>query len=151
MPAVRLAQASVLVDAVLDRAREIGLAPLTAAVLDPGGHLVVVKRQDGSGILRAEIAIAKAWGVLGMGLPARDLVDRARQIPHFFAALTVLSGGRMMPVPGGVPLRDESGAVVGAVGVSGDTSANDEECAVHGARAAGLFPWLDRDPDGIGD
>lgn len=146
MPAVTLAQASALVDAALARADTLGLAPLTVAVLDPGGHLVALKRQDESGILRAEIAIAKAWGVLGMGLPARELTGRAQQVPQFFGALTVLSGGRMIPVPGGVPLTDDGGAVLGAVGVSGDTSDNDEDCAVHGVIAAGLVPWLDRDP-----
>jgi uncharacterized protein GlcG (DUF336 family) len=78
------------------------------AVLGPGGHLVALKRQDGPGILRADIAVAKAWGVLGMGRPARALAGR----------------------------------VVGAAGISGDTSDNDEACAVHGAQAAGLVPWL---------
>jgi uncharacterized protein GlcG (DUF336 family) len=140
--AVTLDQASVLADAALARGGELGLAPLTVAVLDPGGHLVVLKRQDGSGILRADIAMAKAWGVLGMGLPARALADRAQRAPQFFAALTVLSGGRMMPVAGGVPLT-VAGQLVGAAGISGDTSDNDEACAVHGAQAAGLIPWLE--------
>jgi uncharacterized protein GlcG (DUF336 family) len=142
MTAITLAQASQLVDSALAHGEELRLAPLTVAVLDPGGHLVVLKRQDGSGILRAEIAIAKAWGVLGMGLPARGVTARAQQAPQFFSALTVLAGGRMMPVPGGVPLTLE-GAVVGSVGISGDSSANDEACAIHGAEAAGLIPWLE--------
>ena len=141
-PAVTLSQASVLVDAALARGAELGLAPLTVSVLDPGGHLVVLKRQDGSGILRAEIAMAKAWGVLGMGLPARALTERAQRAPQFFATLSVLSGGRMMPVAGGVPLTVD-GQIVGAAGISGDTSDNDEACAIHGAQAAGLVPWLE--------
>ena len=141
-PAVTLSQASALVDAALARGAELGLAPLTVAVLDPGGHLVALKRQDGSGILRAEIAMAKAWGVLGMGLPARALTERAQRAPQFFATLSVLSGGRMMPVAGGVPLTMD-GQVVGAAGISGDTSDNDEACAIHGAQAAGLVPWLE--------
>jgi uncharacterized protein GlcG (DUF336 family) len=141
-PAVTLGQASVLVDAALARGAELGLAPLTVAVLDPGGHLVVLKRQDGSGILRAEIAMAKAWGVLGMGLPARVLTERAQRAPQFFATLSVLSGGRMMPVAGGVPLTVD-GQVIGAAGISGDTSDNDEACAIHGAQAAGLVAWLE--------
>ena len=139
---ITLAQASTLADAALARGGELGLAPLTVAVLDPGGHLVVLKRQDGSGILRAELAVAKAWGVLGMGLPAHVLTERAQRAPQFFAALSVLSGGRMIPVPGGVPLRVD-GQLIGAAGISGDTSDNDEACAVHGAQAAGLVPWLD--------
>jgi len=141
-PAVTLDQAPVLVGAALARGAELGLAPLTVAVLDPGGHLVALKRQDGSGILRAEIAIARAWGVLGMGRPARALAGRAQRAPQFFAALPVLSGGRMMPVPGGVPLTAD-GQVAGAAGISGDTSDNDEACAVHGPRVAGLVPWLE--------
>jgi len=141
-PAVTLSQASVLVDAALARGAELGLAPLTVSVLDPGGHLVALKRQDGSGILRAEIAMAKAWGVLGMGLPARALTERAQRAPQFFATLSVLSGGRMMPVAGGVPLTVD-GQIVGAAGISGDTSDNDEACAIHGAQAAGLVPWLE--------
>ena len=100
---ITLDQASTLVDAALARGGELGLAPLTVAVLDPGGHLVVLKRQDGSGILRAEIAVAKAWGV-------QLMVD---------------------------------GQLAGAAGISGDTSDNDEACAVHGAHTAGLVPWLE--------
>lgn len=148
MSAITLAQASALVDAALAHGGQLRLAPLTVAVLDPGGHLVALKRQDGSGILRAEIAIAKAWGVLGMGLPAREVTARAQHAPQFFAALTTLSGGRMMPVPGGIPLRDQDGSLAGAAGISGDTSDNDEACAVAGASAAGLVAWLDR---GSGD
>lgn len=120
---------------------------LPLAVLDPGGHLVLLERQDDSGILRSEIAAAKAWGVLGMGLPADELADRAQQMPHFFTALSVLSGGRMIPVAGGVPIKNAEGKLVGATGISGDTSANDEACAVHGVEAAGLSAWLSRDPD----
>jgi uncharacterized protein GlcG (DUF336 family) len=140
--AITLAQASALVDAALARGGQLGLAPLTVAVLDAGGHLVALKRQDGSGILRADIAVAKAWGVLGMGLPGRAVTERAQRAPQFFTALSVLSGGRMIPVPGGVPLT-AGGRVVGAAGISGDTADNDEACAVHGAHAAGLIPWLE--------
>lgn len=141
--AISLEQASTVVDAALEHGATLGLAPLTVAVLDPGGHLVALKRADGSGILRVEVATAKAWGVLGMGWPARELVTRAEQRPQFFAALGVLSGGRMLPVAGGVPIRDQAGALIGAVGISGDTSENDEACAIAGVRAAGLVPWLD--------
>ena len=134
---VTLAQASVIVDAVLAAGERHGYQPLTCAVLDAGGHVVALKRADGSGILRAEIAFAKAWGALGMGLPTRVLAQRAEAMPQFFAALGSVSGGRMVPVPGGVLLRD-AGAVIGAVGVSGDVSDPDEQCAVEGIEAAGL-------------
>ena len=140
-----LASARIIAEAVLQKGHELGLGPLTAAVLDPGGHLVVLNRDDGSGILRPEIAIGKAWGVLGLGLPARELARRAERMPGFFAALNAMSGGKVVPVPGGVLIRSPDSAVVGAVGVSGDTSDQDEACALHGVRAAGLQPWVDGD------
>lgn len=136
---ISLKEADGLVDAALARGREIGCAPLTVAVLDSGGHLVVLKREDHSGILRPEIAIGKAWGALGMRLPSRNLASRAEQAPQFFAALAAASAGRLVPVPGGVLIRKD-GEVLGAVGITGDTSDNDEDCAVHGVRVAGLDP-----------
>ena len=135
---ITLAQASIIVDAVLEAGQAHGYDPLTCAVLDPGGHLVALKRADGSGILRADIAIGKAWGALGMGLPSRTLAGRAEKMPQFFAALAAVSGGRVVPVPGGVLVRDDGGAIIGAVGVSGDVSDPDEQCAVEGVAAAGL-------------
>ena len=135
--AITLDEADALVAAALAKAAEIGCAPLTVAVLDPGGHVVAVKRQDGSGILRVEIAVGKAWGALGMGLGSRELARRAEHVPQFFAALTAASAGRMIPVPGGVLIQSDDG-IAGAVGISGDTSDRDEECAVAGVVAAGF-------------
>ena len=125
-----LEQASKMVDAALSRGAALGCAPLTVALLDPGGHLLVLKRQDGSAILRPQIAQAKAWGALGMGVGSRALAERATLAPQFFNALAALSGGRVVPVPGGVLVRDGMGAIVAAVGVSGDNPVNDEACAV---------------------
>lgn len=150
MTAISLDQASALVDAALAHGQSEGLAPLTVAVLDPGGHLVVLKRQDWSGILRAEVAMAKAWGVLGMGWSARELPDRAQRLPQFFTALSVLSSGRMVPVAGGVPIMGADRSLMGSVGISGDTSDNDEACAVHGIESVGLTAWLERDDPGLG-
>ncbi|MBI1779551.1 MAG: heme-binding protein [Proteobacteria bacterium] len=133
-----LAAASVIVDVALARARELALAPLTVAVLDAGGHMKAIKREDGSGIIRENIAIGKAWGALGMGFPSRALAERAAKGPQFFAALQAMSGGRVVPAAGGVLVRNGSGRLLGAVGVTGDTSDKDEECAVAGIRAAGL-------------
>jgi uncharacterized protein GlcG (DUF336 family) len=147
MGAISLGQASLVVDAALRHGAEHGMAPLTVAVLDPGGHLVAAKRSDGSGILRLEVAWAKAWGVLAMGWPARELVDRAQRMPQFFSALGVLAGGRMLPVAGGVPICDRAGELLGSVGVSGDTSENDEACAIAGIEAAGLLAWLEEPRD----
>jgi len=140
MALLTLAQASEIVDAALAAGRRHGFAPLTVAVLDAGGHLVALKREDRSSLLRPEIAIAKAWGTLGMGFGSRELERRAKAVPAFFSVLAELSGGRMVPVPGGVLIRDASGAIMGAVGISGDSSGNDELCAVAGIKAAGLAP-----------
>lgn len=138
MWSLSLNQASRIVDSGLQRARELHFKPLTIAVLDAGGHLVAMKREDGSGILRPEIAHAKAWGALGMGAGTRALAKRAEHAPGFYAALASTSTGRMLPVPGGVLIRNASNDVVGAVGVSGDLPDNDETCAVHGIREVGL-------------
>jgi uncharacterized protein GlcG (DUF336 family) len=136
--AITLDQATTIIEATLAKGRELGLDPLTVVVLDPGGHAVALQREDGSGILRPQIATGKAWGALGMGFASRELARRADEHPVFVAALTAASGGRVVPVPGGVLIRTSDGALVGAVGVSGDTSDDDEACAAHGVRAAGL-------------
>src|SRR5947209_17351622 len=123
---VTLAQASTIVDSALKKGRETNCAPLTVAVLDGGGHLVAFKREDRSGILRFDIAFGKAWGALGMGFGSREFLGRAAANPSFFAALAAASGGRVVPVPGGVLIEDAAGEVIGAVGISGDASDKDE-------------------------
>jgi uncharacterized protein GlcG (DUF336 family) len=135
---VTLAQASTIVDVALKKARDGNLAPLTVAVLDSGGHLVAFKREDKSGILRFDIAFGKAWGALGMGFGSRTLASRAAKTPQFFTMLAAASGGRMVTNPGGVLIKDSSGTIVGACGISGDASDKDEMCAVAGIEAAGL-------------
>jgi uncharacterized protein GlcG (DUF336 family) len=135
-----LAAASIIVDTALAEARARGFQPLTVAVLDAGGQLVALKREDKSSLLRPQIATAKAWGVLGMGFGGRELERRAQKAPAFFNALTELADGRMVPVPGGVLIRNAGGEIIGSVGISGDSSANDELCAVAGIKAAGLVP-----------
>ncbi len=135
---VTLAQASTIVDVALKKARDNNLAPLTVAVLDAGGHLVAFKREDKSGILRFDIAFGKAWGALGMGFGSRTLAGRAAKTPQFFTMLAAASGGRMVTNPGGVLIRDSDGTIMGACGISGDTSDKDEMCAVAGIEAAGL-------------
>ncbi len=135
---VTLAQASTIVDTALNKGREMNLAPLTVAVLDAGGHMVAFKREDKSGILRYDIAYGKAWGALGMGFGSRELGDRAAKNPVFFGVLATVSQGRLIPVPGGVLIKDDAGGVLGAVGISGDASDKDEACAIAGIEAAGL-------------
>jgi uncharacterized protein GlcG (DUF336 family) len=140
MTRLTLDQAGTIIDAALRKGREMKFAPLSVAVLDAGGHLVAFKREDRSGILRFDIAFGKAWGALGMGFGSRELAVRATATPVFVAALAAVSGGRVVPVPSGVLIRDAEGEVIGAVGISGDTSDNDEICAVTGIEAVGLKP-----------
>ena len=140
MEALTLDMANLIADKALEKGKEIGLAPLTVVVLDAGGHLKLLKRGDGSSLLRPQIATGKAWGVLGMGFGGRELARRSAKAPIFFNALSDLSEGKMVPVPGGVIIRSASGEIVGSVGISGDLSEKDELCAVHGIKAAGLTP-----------
>jgi uncharacterized protein GlcG (DUF336 family) len=136
---VTLDEARTVVRAALERARELECAPMTVAVLDAGGHLVVLERENDSGIMRVEIAFAKAWGSLGLGLSSRAIGMRGERFPAFVASLPAVSSGRVVPVPGGVLIRRD-GRIVGAVGISGDLPDRDEDCAVAGIRAAVLDP-----------
>ncbi|NKC33648.1 GlcG/HbpS family heme-binding protein [Falsiroseomonas selenitidurans] len=135
-----LAVAEHIADATLAAGRHAGLLPLTVVVLDAGGHVVVQKREDGSGILRAAIAQGKAHGALGMGIGSRVIRDRLRDRPAFQSAIAAASEGRFIPVPGGVLICRADGAAIGAVGVSGDASDKDEYAAIAGVRAAGMVP-----------
>jgi len=140
MSALTLAQASLIVDKALEHGRSQKLKPLAVAVLDAGGHLVAFKREDHASLLRPQIAEGKAWSVLGMGFGGREFARRATTGPLFLTALMAASNGRIIPVPGGVLIRDGAGTIIGAVGITGDTSDNDEACAVAGVKAAGLTP-----------
>lgn len=138
MSKLTLAQASIIVDAALAEARHLELQPMCVAVLDAGGHVLAVKRDERASLLRPQIASGKAASVLGMGFGGRELARRAVLMPAFFNALSDLAGGNMVPVPGGVLIRDAGGEIIGAVGISGDTSDNDERCAITGVLAAEL-------------
>lgn len=118
--------------------RASGFKPMTVVVLDVGGHVVAVEREDGSSNKRFEIAYGKAHGALALGIGSRALMARAEQQPYFIVAATSAVGGALIPVPGGVLVRDGAGQLVGAVGVSGDSSDNDEAIAVAGVAAVGL-------------
>jgi uncharacterized protein GlcG (DUF336 family) len=142
-----LVTASRLVDAALAHGRALGLAPLAVAVLDARGVLKAYKAEDGTSLLRAEIATGKAWGALGMGFGGRELARRASHAPLFFNALQVMSAGRMVPVAGGVLLRARNGVLVGAIGISGDKPDNDEACAVRAAIAADLVADTGANPE----
>ena len=138
MARLNLETANTIVTAALQKARGMHTSPLAVAVLDETGQLQSFQREDETSLMRADVAIGKAWGALGMGRSSRVLGDLAAQRPHFVQALTAVAQGRLVPVPGGVLIQDESQAVIGAIGISGDTSDIDEECAVAGIEAAGL-------------
>lgn len=133
-----LAQADKIVDGALAHAREHSLAPLAICVLDVGGHTIVSKRQDGAGILRLDIAMAKAWGALGMGLPSRTIAERLSASPAFLGAIGDVSQGRLVPGLAGLLIAGEDGSVISAVGISGDIGERDEEAALAGLAAAGM-------------
>ncbi len=140
MSKLTLSSAQTIISAALAKAESLKLKPLTVAVIDAGGHLVAMVRQDNSSILRPQIAFGKAYGAVGVGAGSRWLNTAAAERPHFVQALNGISGGAIVPVPGGVLIRDGAGDIVGAVGISGDTSDNDEACAVAGIEAAGFKP-----------
>jgi uncharacterized protein GlcG (DUF336 family) len=132
-----LEKAAIIVDQALAKARELKIAPLCVAVLDSGGYLLAIKREDGASILRPAIAISKAWGAIGMGESSRHLGERLKDRPTFLGALSDMSGGKVVPVAGGV-LIVEGTTIIGAAGASGATSDEDEACVVAGIQSAGL-------------
>ena len=143
---IDLAHATIIVDKALEQGRSMGLPPLTVAVLDAAGCLVSFKREDGSSLLRPEIAQAKAYGALAMGMGSRAIAARAAVAPAFVSAVNALAGGRIIPVPGGVLIRSSSKAVIGAVGITGAISEQDEACAAAGIAAAGFTADTGADP-----
>lgn len=118
--------------------RKLGLKPLTVAVLDAAGNLKALEREDGASNMRPEIAIGKANGALAMGLGSRALFERAKAEPFFIQSMNELAGGSLVPVPGGVLIKDENSRIIGAVGITGDNSNNDEAAAMAGIKGAGF-------------
>ena len=137
MYGLTLQEADAIARGALAKARELKCSPMTVAVVDAGGAAMVIKREDGSGALRPDIAFAKAWGPIGMGIGGRAMAKRAMEAPAFYSALNVISAGRIAPVPGGTLILKE-GKVVGSIGMSGDLSDNDEACGIAGAQSAGF-------------
>ncbi len=138
MSSLTLAKANQIVHIAIQTARSLQLAPLTVVVVDEAGHLKVMQREDGATVLRQHIATAKAWGAVNMGISSRALATVAEQRPDFMSALISLSEGKVMPAIGGVLIRDQDNAIIGAVGVSGDMSDQDELCAITGIEVAGF-------------
>jgi uncharacterized protein GlcG (DUF336 family) len=133
-----LKQANAVIEAALAHATSLQLHPVCVAVVDAGGHLLALQRQDGSSNLRPQIATGKAAGALALGISSRLIADIAAERPAVITSLASLPGGTIVPAPGGIIVIDGSGNTIGAVGVTGDTSDNDERCAIAGATGAGL-------------
>lgn len=138
MTTIALAQANQIIAAALQRGRALTAPPLAVVVLDAGGHLVAAQREDGCTFLRITIALGKAWGALGLGVSSSQIGELAAQRPLLFQALCEMSGGRIVPVPGGILVGDAGSGFTAAVGVSGATSEMDEMCALSGVESAGL-------------
>ncbi len=138
MHRLTLAQANALIEAAFARGAELGLKPLTATVHDPGGHLIACQRQDGASNMRVKLAGGKASGALALGVSSRTIGEMALDRPHFVASVDTMSEGGLVPAAGGVIVCDADGVVIGAIGVTGDTSDNDEACALAAIAAGGL-------------
>lgn len=138
MSEVTLKQSEAIIDAILARGRELDCRPLAVAVTDPGARVKAFKKEDGSAMMRFEMAMGKAHAALALGRSSSLVRVRNEEKPQFMSYLIEASGGKIFPEGGGRLIRDAHGEVVGAVGVTGDTEARDEELAAHGIHAAGL-------------
>ena len=136
--AITLSQSRILIDAALSTGRALDLKPLSVVVLDPRAAMVAMMSEDGVSQMRARIAYGKANAAIGLGMGTRALMNRAEQQAYFIQAVNGVAGGDMVPVPGGVLIQNADGVLLGAVGISGDTSDNDEAAAVAGIEATGL-------------
>jgi len=139
MTLLTLDKANKIIENAISKARELGLSPLTVVVLDDSGHLKALQREDGASMIRQQIATAKAWGAVNMGVSSRSLAGVAVQRPDFMNALINIADGKIMPAPGGVLIRDTDNHLIGAVGISGDSSEQDERCAIAGIEGVGFF------------
>ena len=135
---ISLRKARTIIRKTLEKGREMELKPLSVVVLDAGGHVKAFEREDGASAGRFGIAQGKAYGSIMLGIGGTAQMARAEQQAYFLASMNGLFDGKVVPVPGGILVRDRKGAVIGAVGVTGDTSENDETCAVAGIETAGL-------------
>lgn len=133
-----LAQAQQIITAALAKSKEMGYQPMGVAVLDAGGNLKAFASEDGASMFRFDVARAKAWGAIGMGVSSRTLAERAKGNPNFFVALAATADGKFLPQPGAVLIKDAQGKLLGAVGASGGTGDEDEVICMAGVQAAGL-------------
>jgi uncharacterized protein GlcG (DUF336 family) len=138
MSEITLDQCERVIDAILARGRELKCRPLSVAVTDPGAHVKAFRKEDGSAMMRFEMAMGKAYAALALGRSSSLVRERNEEKPAFMSYLIGASGGRLFPEGGGRLIRNDAGEIIGAVGVTGDTEMRDEELAAHGIRAAGL-------------
>ena len=138
MSKLTLAEANKIIEAALAKAREMKVKPLAVAVLDESGHIRSVQRQDEASMFRVDVAIGKAWAAVGMGVASRTLLQRAKDNPQFYGALSATAQGKFLPQTGAVVIKDKSGAIIGAAGASGGTGDEDEAVCIAGIEAAGL-------------
>ncbi len=136
---VSLRKARTIIRTTLEKGREMELKPLSVVVLDSGGHVIAFEREDGAAPGRFAIAHGKAYGSVMLGMAGSAQMQRAEGQAYFMAAVNGVYGGRVIPVPGGILLRDKKGDVIGAIGVTGDTSDNDAVAGLAGVEAAGLI------------
>lgn len=142
MPEISIGKARTMIRKALLKGREMELKPLSVVVLDGGGHVKAFEREDGAAPGRFAIAHGKAYGAVMLGMSGTAQMQRAEQQGYFMNAVNGVYDGQVVPVPGGVLVKDKRGAVVGAVGVTGDTSDNDAICAAFGIEAANLTPEI---------
>jgi uncharacterized protein GlcG (DUF336 family) len=138
MTQLTLAQANKIIDSALEHSKKMGYNPMTVVVLDDAGHVKATQREDGASMFRIDVATGKAWGAVGMGISSRGLSERAKDNPNFFLSLAATSGGKFLPQPGAVLIKNADGAILGAVGASGGTGDEDEAICAHGVVAAGF-------------
>ncbi len=139
MATINLRKARLIIRKTLEKGRELGLRPLSVVVLDTGGHVIAFEREDGASPGRFQIAEGKAYGAVMLGMNGSQLRDRAEAQAYFVEAVNGAYGGKVIPVPGGILVRDAKGAILGAIGVTGDTSENDLAAGIAGIEAAKLI------------
>jgi uncharacterized protein GlcG (DUF336 family) len=143
MKQITLEKANAIIEAAFIESKKLSLQPMSVVILDAGGHIIAFQRQDKAAILRFDIAFAKAYGALGMGIGSRGLALKAKEIPELIHGAVAASKGRLIPAPGGVLIVNRDNDIIGAAGASGDTSDNDEHTVIAGIQSVGLKPKND--------
>jgi len=138
MARLTLKQANTIIEKALEKARADKIKPLGVVVLDESGNIKAVQREDGASMFRVDVANGKAWGAVAMSASSRALAKRAKENPNFFVTLAATAGGKFLPQPGAVLIRDAQGEIIGAAGASGGTGEEDEACCAYGVEQAGL-------------